>query len=408
MSQPPYLLRKHRPLLHGFRQRTAPRSRRTTESLRLHAPIRRIERLLRPRRHGAMLYLYLRRSPPRRKTACGHLHGKAPVLMNCAGIWSASVNPDTGPIPNPTTRNHRTVPIRRSGRRRRTRRDGPRMHRGPNTTPASAKSTSPSSESIRAAVHTPVILYQPPLAPKCGSPPNCSRKSPPCPASPASKSPPSTATTATPSFAPCATSNSTLVTGAEMLYYANLYAGFRAVIGGGCNHYPRILTPCSPLRSRRPPSVLAARTPVDMLFAACTDGGRHHAPPRHRTRLPRRPHVRPEPGAAYGQTPPLDDATYTAYKALLEKELKNTPNAPSGPSQSAMNRTHHQASTNSGHRYRVLYPARGCPMAHREGCPLWSWKICSGSNPHGRIVWALLAAEVRDEFAGCVRFPDNG
>lgn len=113
------------------------------------------------------------------------------------------------------------------------------------------------------------------------------------------------------------------ITGDESIYYATLYAGSRAVIGGGCCVCPQIL---SVLRRRHLDGdrhgALAAQDSVNRLFAACRNHVDFVKCFASESGYPVSRVYRELSGHGYFKQPePLSPAEYAAYKTLLLKEL---------------------------------------------------------------------------------------
>ena len=255
------------------------------------------------------------------KTACDHLGGVAPVLMNCSGIWTGDYDSPERPDPEVYTRQAIELSL----------------HAFENGADAVVQvvpeALAPRDggaevegiferffERVCSSVNGPVFLYQPPIPHRVS--PGLLARLADIPNLVGGKVSTWDGYYIFDLIRAVRGKDFMFVQGAEMLYYAALYAGSRAVIGAGCNLYPQILKrelECFEAGDHE--GVLAAQESVNLLFSKCP------ATPLVMKRLateegfPVNPTARLRGQAVYKTASVLDEAAYREYKKLREREL---------------------------------------------------------------------------------------
>jgi dihydrodipicolinate synthase/N-acetylneuraminate lyase len=202
--------------------------------------------------------------------ACDHFAGKAPVLMNCSGIWDA--NPFVRP--DPAVYTQQAVELSQFAEQAGA--DAvvhvvPQGLLNPDNLHDKDAIYYQHYETVCAAVDAPVIVYHPPvdfpftaeLMAKVANIPNLV----------------GTKISSVNGFflydaiRAVRDKEFHVITGAEMLYYATLQVGSRAVIGGGCNHNPQVLKAVlTRFEAGDWEATMDAQDSVNRLYKALPDG----------------------------------------------------------------------------------------------------------------------------------------
>ena len=257
------------------------------------------------------------------KVAAEHLAGKAPVLMNCAGIWDGIR--EAGHWPNPDTYIEQTVELAKYA-------ESVGATGIVAMVPECIVTESGADindvyprffDTVCDAVSLPVFIYQPPIAPEVRFTPELLARVAEHPSIVGIKVSTTDGYYAYTLIRAVRDIEFHVITGAEMLYYANLYAGSRAVIGGGCNLYPLILNAILHRYEQGDhDGVLEAQDSTDMLFAACPNSAAFMKRWATESGFPVGPTARTTGRGPYGKTRAhLADEDYEAYTKLLESEL---------------------------------------------------------------------------------------
>jgi 4-hydroxy-tetrahydrodipicolinate synthase len=256
------------------------------------------------------------------KTACDHLKGKAPVLMNCSGIWTGDyASPER---PDPETYTNQAIELSQYA-----------LEVGADAivqvvpealVPPHADADAESIferfyERVCEAVDGPVVIYHPQV-PHAFSPALLTRLAD------------------IPNMVGIKVStwdgyfifdliravkdkDFMFVQGAEMLYYAALYAGSRAVIGAGCNLNPQILkAELERFEAGDHAGVLDAQESVNLLVATCPPSAQVMKRMATESGFPVNSTGRRRGKNVYKHAEqPLDEAAYQNFLKLREQEL---------------------------------------------------------------------------------------
>jgi len=256
------------------------------------------------------------------KTACEHLAGKVPVLMNCSGIWNG--NRDSPKRPDPEAYTRQAVELSRYAEGLGA--DG-LVHVVPEAllSPGTEKDRDPVYllyyETVCDSVEIPVFVYHPPV---------------PHPISPELFAKladiPNLVGVKISTTDGCYMFNCMravrgkefhVVTGSELLYYATLPVGSRAVIGQGCNLYPKIL---SAMLHRYEggdwDGVMEAQDSANLLVEKCPYSAGVMKRLATENGFPMGLTARNMGKTVYGKGGvPFDDRAYRDFKNLLQAEL---------------------------------------------------------------------------------------
>ena len=242
------------------------------------------------------------------KTACEHLAGKAPILMNCAGMWDGVRESDHRP--NPKTYVDQTVELSKYA-------ESVGATGIVVMVPECIAAEDGSDigevyprffETVCGAVNLPVFIYHPPIPNEVRLTPSLLAQLADLPNLVGIKVSTTDGFFAYTLIRAVRNKEFHLITGAEMLYYANLYAGSRAVIGAGCNLYPRILNAIlHRFEQDDHEGVLEAQDSTDMLVSMCPDSASVMKRLATDNGFPVGPYVRTSGGSPYGRNKkPLD------------------------------------------------------------------------------------------------------
>ncbi len=257
------------------------------------------------------------------KTAIEHLTGKAPVIMNCSGIWDGDRSADHRPDPEVYTQQAVELSQYAEGLGA----DGvvltiPEALAAPDGVDKD-DAYSRYFETVCQAVSVPVVAYQPPIPTEVQVTPELLARLADLPNLFGIKISTKDGYYIYTMIRAAAGKEFHVITGAEMLYYATLYAGSRAVIGQGCNLYPKILNAVlHRFEAGDHDGVLEAQDSTDLLVAKCPYSAGVMKRMATESGFPVGPTARGMKNHPYGRSRvPFNDETYTAYKTLLEAEL---------------------------------------------------------------------------------------